>query len=244
MTPPVNGNSALFLDIDGTLLDMARTPDAVVVPEKLRAVLTRLHAELEGALAFVSGRSLQAIDQLFAPLKTAAIGCHGVEVRGTDGLVRALAPPIAASVRAVFRELAQSHSGLLLEDKVYALALHYRQAPEAYPDLKAALAQQAGLLAAHGVCLVEGKAVFDARPIGIDKGVGLRALLEQMPFRGRRALFGGDDTTDQDVFHMLPEIGGTGFSVGKHFPGVDHVFASPHAVRQWLARLADEGMAA
>jgi trehalose 6-phosphate phosphatase len=244
MTPPVNGNSALFLDIDGTLLDMACTPDAVVVPEELRAALTRLHHELQGALAFVSGRSLMAIDQLFAPLKTAAIGCHGAEVRGMDGKVQALASPIPDSVRAIFQELAHRHPGVLLEDKIYALALHYRLAPDAYADLAAALEKQAGHIAAEGICLVEGKAVIDARTAGIDKGVGLRALLEQKPFRGRHALFGGDDTTDLDVFRMLPEIGGTGFSVGKHFPGVAHVFASPHAVRQWLTRLADEGVAA
>jgi trehalose 6-phosphate phosphatase len=244
MTPPVNGNSALFLDIDGTLLDMARTPDAVVVPDDLLAALSRLHDELRGALAFVSGRSLLAIDRLFGPLKTAAIGCHGAEVRGAGGKVQALAPPISDSVRALFRELARSHPGVLLEDKLYALALHYRLAPEARGPLMAGLKKQAGLLAAEGICLIQGKAVIDARPAGIDKGVGLRALLAQKPFRGRRALFGGDDTTDLDVFHMLPEVGGIGFSVGKHFPGVDHVFASPRAVRQWLMRLAEEGTAA
>ena len=244
MTPPVNGNTALFLDIDGTLLDLARTPDAVVVPDELQAALTRLYDELRGALAFVSGRSLIAIDRLFAPLRIAAIGCHGAEVRGADGKVRALAPEISAEVRGLFAGLAQAHPGVLLEDKIYGLALHYRLAPEAKPALQAALAQHNALLAAEGITLIEGKAVIDARPRGIDKGVGLRALLGQKPFAGRRVLFGGDDTTDLDVFHMLPDIGGSGFSVGKHFPGVDHVFASPRAVRQWLARLADDGMAA
>ncbi len=244
MTPPVNGNTALFLDIDGTLLDLARTPDAVVVPADLLEALSRLHDELRGALAFVSGRSLLAIDRLFAPLRTAAIGCHGAEVRGADGKVRALAPPISDAVRALFADLAQAHPGVLLEDKTYALALHYRLAPEARASITRALENHAGLLVADGISLIAGKAVIDARPAGIDKGVGLRALLARKPFAGRRVLFGGDDTTDMDVFHMLPEIGGSGFSVGKHFPGVDHVFASPRAVRQWLARLADEGVAA
>src|ERR1700744_2126315 len=105
MTPLVNGNTALFLDIDGTLLDLARTPDAVVVPDDLHAALARLYDELHGALAFVSGRSLIAIDRLFAPLRTAAIGCHGAEVRGVDGTVRALARPIPDAVRAVFHAL-------------------------------------------------------------------------------------------------------------------------------------------
>jgi trehalose 6-phosphate phosphatase len=244
MTPPVNGNTALFLDIDGTLLDMARTPDAVVVPPDLLAALARLYDELRGALAFVSGRSLTAIDRLFAPLVTAAVGCHGAEVRDHDGQVRILAQPLADPVRALFARLAREHPGVLLEDKIYGLALHYRLAPGAKPSLTAALEKNAGLLAAHGVALIEGKAVIDARPIGVDKGVGVRALMDHKPFAGRRALFGGDDTTDLDVFQMLPDIGGIGFSVGRHYPGVEHVFASPHAVRQWLSRLAENGVAA
>lgn len=243
MTPPVNGNTALFLDIDGTLLDLARTPDAVVVPAVLQRTLTRLHEELDGALAFVSGRSLLGIDQLFAPLRTAAIGCHGVEVRGADGKLEALAPPIADSVRSLFVMLAQSHPGVLFEDKIFALALHYRLAPEAKPGLMAALARETELLAAEGICLGEGKAVIEARHIGIDKGVGLKALIVQKPFAGRNVLFGGDDTTDEDVFRVLPQIGGVGFSVGRKFPGVAHVFDTPHAVRQWLTGLVEQGMA-
>jgi trehalose 6-phosphate phosphatase len=244
MTPPVNGNTALFLDIDGTLLDLARTPDAVVVPDELRTALEKLHDELQGALAFVSGRSLAGIDRLFKPLHPAAIGCHGAEVRGADANVRALAKPISEPVRALFAELAQKHPGVLLEDKTYSLALHYRLAPEARASLTQALESHAGLLRAEGISLIAGKAVIDARPAGIDKGVGVRALMAQKPFAGRRALFGGDDTTDIDVFRILPGIGGSGFSVGRTFPGAAHVFASPRAVRQWLARLAEGGMAA
>jgi trehalose 6-phosphate phosphatase len=158
--------------------------------------------------------------------------------------VKALAPPIPASVRDLFRGLAESHPGVLLEDKVYVLSLHYRLAPEARPHLEAALEKEKNRLTAENIALIEGKAVIDARPAGIDKGVGVRALMAQKPFLGRRAVFGGDDITDQDVFHILPEIGGAGFSVGKSFPGVQHVFQSPQAVRQWLNRLAAKGMAA
>jgi trehalose 6-phosphate phosphatase len=240
MMPPVKDNSALLLDIDGTILDMARSPDAVVVPVDLKQSLLRLAERLRGAVAFVSGRSLQAIDLLFAPLKLAAIGCHGAEVRGQDGAVTALASPVPDPVRALFRKLAGQHPGVLLEDKSYALALHYRLAPEAKEALEEAMERHAGMLAAARISLMHGKAVIDAKPLGVDKGVGVRALAAQRPFRGRALLFGGDDTTDQDVFHILPELGGRGFSVGKHFAGVDHVFPSPRAVRQWLARLAEE----
>src|SRR5262249_14061745 len=149
------------------------------------------------------------------PLSTAAIGCHGVEVRGDDGKVRALAPPIPDSVRKLFRGLADSHPGVLLEDKIYVLSLHYRLAPEARPHLEAALEKEKNGLAAENIPPTEGRAVLDALPAGIDKGVGVRALMAQKPFHGRRVLFGGDDITDLDVFHILPEIGGAGFSVGK-----------------------------
>lgn len=244
MTPPVRKNSALFLDIDGTLLDMARTPDAVVVPADLGSALERLHDGLDGALAFVSGRSLAGIDRLFAPLRTAAIGCHGAELRGQDGNVHALADPISSPVRAIFRDLAGSHPGTLLEDKTYTLSLHYRLAPEARFALEAAMERHAPFFAAEKVAIQHGKSIIDAKPAGIDKGVGLRALMRQPPFRGRMPVFGGDDTTDMDVFHILPELGGHGFSVGRTFDGADFEFGSPLAVRQWLLHLAERGIAA
>jgi trehalose 6-phosphate phosphatase len=244
MTPPVKKNSALFLDIDGTLLDMARTPEAVVVPVELRLTLLRLHDALDGALAFVSGRSLAAIDQLFMPLRTAAVGCHGAEVRSADGSVRALSDAVPDSVRAIFRQLTENHPGTLLEDKVYALSLHYRLAPEARASLEAAMEKHASIFASENVAIQHGKSVIDARMAGVDKGAGVRALMRQPPFRDRAPVFGGDDTTDMDVFHILPELGGLGFSVGRTFEGVDYEFSSPHAVRQWLAELAEQGVAA
>jgi len=244
MTPPVKKNSALFLDIDGTLLDMARTPEAVVVPVELRLTLLRLHDALDGALGFVSGRSLAAIDQLFMPLRTAAVGCHGAEIRSADGSVRALSGPVPDPVRAIFRQLTESHPGTILEDKVYALSLHYRLAPEARESLEAAMEKYASIFAGDDVAIQHGKSVIDARMRGVDKGAGVRALMRQAPFREREPVFGGDDTTDMDVFHILPELGGQGFSVGRTFEGVAYEFSSPHAVRQWLSRLAEEGVAA
>jgi len=244
MTPPVKKNSALFLDIDGTLLDMARTPEAVVVPAELRLTLARLHEVLEGALAFVSGRSLATIDELFQPLRIAAVGCHGAETRGADGILRLLSEPIPDRVRAIFRELTENHPGTLLEDKVYALSLHYRLAPEAKASLEAAMEKYTPLFAGENVAIQHGKSVIDARIRGVDKGAGVRALMQQAPFHDRAPVFGGDDTTDMDVFHILPELGGHGFSVGRSFEGVDYEFSSPRAVRQWLSRLAEKGVAA
>jgi trehalose 6-phosphate phosphatase len=241
MMPPVSENTALFLDIDGTLLDLARTPDRVKVPHELPRALEKLSHRLSGALAFVSGRSLDSIDMLFAPFRPAAIGAHGGEVRGFDGAVtRRQALP--DSVRDIFVGLAGAIPGLLLEDKKCALALHYRLAPEARPVLTSAIEKHAKLFAAEQVDILHGKAVIEARHIGVDKGTAVAALAKQRPFAGRAILFGGDDTTDADVFRILPRLGGRGFSVGRHFPGADHVFESPRAVRRWLARTAEAGL--
>jgi trehalose 6-phosphate phosphatase len=242
MMPPVGGNTALFLDIDGTLLDLARTPDRVHVPAELARALEKLAHQLSGAFAFVSGRSLESIDKLFAPFRPAAIGAHGGEIRGVGGDIVRTAP-LSGSVRAVFAGLAEQVPGLLLEDKGCALALHYRLAPEAKPALMAAMEKHASLFAAEKVQVFHGKAVIEARPIGIDKGTAVTTLAGQKPFAGRAILFGGDDTTDIDVFRILPRLGGRGFSVGKRFPGAEHIFASPRAVRHWLVALAEGGVA-
>jgi trehalose 6-phosphate phosphatase len=238
MMPPVGENTALFLDIDGTLLDLARTPDRVKVPRELLQALERLTQRLSGALAFVSGRSLEGIDRLFAPFRPAAIGAHGGEIRGVDGQV-ARSQPLPEKVVDVFGGLARNIPGLLLEDKGCALALHYRLAPEARPVLTSAMEKHARLFEAEKIHILHGKAVIEARPAGVDKGTAVAALAKQKPFAGRSIVFGGDDTTDLDVFRILPRLGGRGFSVGKHFPGAEHVFDSPRAVRQWLLRLSE-----
>ena len=137
-----------------------------------------------------------------------------------------------------FTGLAENIPGLLLEDKRSALALHYRLAPEARPVLLSAMEKHARLFEAEKVRILHGKAVIEALPQGVDKGTAVVALAKQKPFVGRAILFGGDDTTDLDVFRVLPRLGGRGFSVGRHFPGADHVFGSPRAVRQWLMSAA------
>ncbi len=241
MMPPVSGNTALFLDIDGTLLDLARTPDRVKVPGELVRALEKLSHQLHGALAFVSGRSLESIDKLFAPFRPAAIGAHGGEIRGVQGEVTRIAP-LPDTVREVFTGLAEHIPGLLLEDKKCAMALHYRMAPETRPVLTSAMEKHAALFAAEKVHVIHGKAVIEVRPDGIDKGSAVLKLARQKPFKGRAVLFGGDDTTDIDVFRILPRLGGRGFSVGKRFAGAEHVFETPRAVRQWLSRVAEGGV--
>ena len=230
MMPPVSGNTALLLDIDGTLLDLARTPDRVRVPGELLRALEKLTHQLHGALAFVSGRSLESIDTLFAPFRPAAIGAHGGEIRGVQGDVTRIAP-LPDSIREIFTGLAGHVPGLLLEDKKCAMALHYRLAPEARQVLMSAMEKHAKLFEAEKVRILDGKAVIEVQQLGIDKGSAVLKLARQKPFKGRTVLFGGDDTTDLDVFRILPRLGGRGFSVGRRFPGAEHVFETPRAVR-------------
>jgi trehalose 6-phosphate phosphatase len=239
MMPAVTANTALFLDIDGTLLDLARTPDRVKVPRELLRALEKLTHHLSGALAFVSGRSLESIDALFAPFRPAAIGTHGGEIRGADGTI-ARSQPLPEKVAEIFTGLAENIPGLLLEDKRSALALHYRLAPEARPVLMSAMEKHARLFESEKVHILHGKAVVEARPMGVDKGTAVALLAKQKPFLGRAILFGGDDTTDLDVFRILPQLGGSGFSVGQQFPGADYIFESPLAVRRWLTAVAAE----
>lgn len=239
MTPAITANTALFLDIDGTLLDLARTPDRVKVPRELCRALEKLSRHLCGAMAFVSGRSLESIDKLFAPFRPAAIGTHGGEIRGADGAI-ARGQPLSEKVAEIFAGLAENIPGLLLEDKRSALALHYRLAPEARPVLLSAMEKHARLFESEKVHILQGKAVIEARPSGVDKGTAVLDLAKQKPFAGRTVLFGGDDTTDLDVFRILPQLGGKGFSVGQEFPGADYVFESPLAVRRWLTEAASE----
>jgi trehalose 6-phosphate phosphatase len=242
MMPPVGANNALFLDIDGTLLDLARTPDKVVVPDDLLHALEVLRVRLRGALAFVSGRSLASIDALFPDFRPAAIGSHGAEIRGVNGSVWSAAP-LPAGAREIFTGLAETIPGLLLEDKTYAMALHYRLAPEAKDALMAAMEQHRKLFDAEKTDILHGKAVIEARHKGVDKGSAVARLAKEKPFVGSTPVFGGDDTTDIDVFKILPRLGGWGFSVGRAFPGAEHQFESPRAVREWLIGLAAEKVA-
>lgn len=234
MSIPVisDGNLALFLDVDGTLLEIAETPGAVRVPESLKNMLGELSVRLDGALALVSGRSVQNLDVLFAPLRFTAAGVHGCERRETTGCI--LRPKVDAvkfaSVRDELAGWVQQHPGSLLEDKGYALALHYRLAPELEAS---AQARAVSLLSRMGGAyeLLRGKAVFEIRPAGFSKGRAIQAFMHEPPFAGRRPVFIGDDVTDEDGFTIVNALGGQSIRVGEvatsaakyHLANVDEV---------------------
>jgi trehalose 6-phosphate phosphatase len=236
--------SALLLDIDGTILDLAPAPQEVFVPAELRKTLMRLEDLTGGALALVSGRSLHDIDLIFSPLQVAAIGGHGAELRvvaGGEAVVRAL--PLNPVLKRKLAALAEIGPGILIEDKDYSLALHYRLAPDKGELLRAAVLEICATAPRGSVEILPGKLVFEIKMAGINKASAVRELMKYPPFEGRNPIFIGDDTTDEPVFPVLSQFGGLGFSVGRVVANVDGHFEKPESVRAWLARIADQRQA-
>lgn len=241
ITPPLPACArvALFLDIDGTLLDFAPRPDAVVVDPALPPLLHRLRERLDGALALVSGRPLEQIDALF-DLHDAAAGLHGAELRHANGHIEDHAGD-SARVAALLRTAKQRTApwpGVLVEDKRNALALHYRNAP-AFAGVVQRFAEELVLDAGNGYELLSGHAVVEIKPRGANKGRALDALMCEPPFAGRVPWMIGDDVTDEHAFAAAIAQGGAAIRVGA--PRQTHArFAldTPRDVRDWLAALA------
>ncbi len=231
---------ALYLDIDGTILEIAQSPEVVRVPEWLLPLLRRLSLKLDGALAFVSGRTLASIDELFAPLKLPAIAVHGAEIRANEQheifgqplavQLQCALPPLLAAVERL--------RGVRLENKGSVVALHYRSAPERGRDvLKLAELTLCELGSEFG--LLVGKCVVEIRPRHLNKGTALTRLMEQPPFRGRTPIFAGDDSTDEDAFAVVNRLGGISVRVGAPAPSAaTYRLADPDALRAWLAEIA------
>ena len=232
---------AILLDIDGTLLDLARTPREVWVPPGLAATLHALHERTGGALALVSGRSLNDIDLIFAPERFPAIGGHGAETRlAIDSeAVATHAPPMDQELKRRLAAIARLSPGILLEDKGYSLALHYRLAPHAEKAIYEAVSLIRADLPNAPIEVLPGKCVCEIKQAGFDKATGVRELMTHAPFSGRYPIFIGDDVTDESVFAAMPDLGGLAFSVGRHAQGVAGHFDEPTNVRAWLARLID-----
>lgn len=238
--PALAADAALFLDLDGTLLDFALRPQDVVVAAGLREALQRLHVRLGGALALVSGRPLADIDRLSGLPQLAAAGLHGAQVRTPAGVVEQAPPPAAGldPVRAHLRGFAERWPGVLVEDKHDALALHYRAAPHAQAAVEA-IAADLLRIAGSGFALQHGNRVVELRPAGSDKGTAVVRLLGEPPFAGRLPWMIGDDLTDEHAFRRVNALGGRSVIVGPRRPSAArHALAGPDAVRAWLAEAA------
>src|SRR5450432_2987300 len=245
LVPHLN-ECALLLDIDGTLLDFAPTPREVWVPPGLAKTLDRLLARTSGALALVSGRSLNDIDLIFAPEQFPAVGGHGAEMRISmdNEAVATHAPPMDKELKRRLAAIARLSPGILLEDKGYSLALHYRLAPHAEKAIYEAISLIRADLPNAPIEVLPGKCVCEIKHSGFDKASGVRELMTHEPFKGRRPIFIGDDVTDETVFAIMPELEGLAYSVGRRAHGVAGHFDDPRGVREWLAHLLDDEKAA
>jgi trehalose 6-phosphate phosphatase len=236
---PHLGECALFFDIDGTLIDLAPTPDGIFVPPELPLHLAELWKRTSGALALVSGRMISDIDQIMRPMKLPAVGGHGAEMRlFSDGEVQA-APvrPMDPHLKKRFKAIGDFSPGILIEDKGYSLALHYRLAPDCERAIfNAVTAIQADLPDAP-IEILNGKFVVEIKHEGFSKATAVRELMTQAPFKGRRPIFLGDDVTDETVFAIMGDIDGIAYSVGRKAQGVAGHFDSPNDVRLWLAQM-------
>src|SRR5437016_3117466 len=232
---------ALLLDIDGTLLDLAPTPREVWVPPDLAKSLPRLLARTSGALALVSGRSVNDIDLIFAPMQFPAVGGHGAEMRlsSENCSVSSHAPPMDKELKRRLAAIAKLSPGILLEDKGYSLALHYRLAPHAEKAIYAAVSLIRADLPNAPIEVLPGKCVCEIKHSGFTQASGVHELMKREPFKGRRPFFIGDDVTDETVFAIMPDLDGLAFSVGRRAKGVAGHFDPPRDVREFLTHLPD-----
>lgn len=228
--------TAWFLDIDGTLIDIATTPGGVRMDKELPPLLKHLHAASEGAVALVTGRTVAAVDHLFAPLRFAVAGQHGLERRDAASEMHRheISAREIAAARPVVMDWIARYPALLLEDKGLSLAVHFRQAPalgEAVRDFLTSLAASAD----PDLHLLKGKMVYELRPAGCDKGVAIREYLEETPFAGRTPVFVGDDLTDEFGFAAVNQLHGLSIKVGDEPSAAQWRLLDVRSVRRWLA---------
>lgn len=228
-------SSALFLDVDGTLLEIAERPELVSADSRLIATLQAVEERLDGALALVSGRRIAEVNQIFHPASFATSGAHGAEFQ--DSMGRRHNKAIKSLPRSVVREIelfVGEHQGLMLEHKQYGVALHFRQAPELQSVCHERLSSIAKCVM-DDFRLLEGKMVYELTPRSVDKGKAVTGLLQLNPFRGRKPVYVGDDTTDEDGFRETNRLSGTSIRVGTTSKtAATYVLEDVCAVRHWL----------
>ncbi|WP_448663259.1 trehalose-phosphatase [Sphingomonas sp. CJ20] len=236
-TPPVAllDGASLFLDFDGTLVDLIDRPDQVTADPQLRELLSGLHARLGGRLAVISGRSLAQLDAMLGPIahEIGLAGSHGTEHRWRGLMAQPDRPAALDLATGRFHGFAARNAGVLVEEKSYGVALHYRARPQAEPD---ALHLARELAGDHDLLVQEGKMMVELRVPGGDKGTAIARMMEHAPMAGTRPVFLGDDWTDEPGFAAVEKLGGAGVLVGAERATAAHYhLGNPAAVRAWLA---------
>lgn len=226
------GSTAVFLDFDGTLVDIAEQPHEVEVPAGLVQTLTALSDYLGGAVAVISGRPISQIDDFLRPLRLPAAGVHGAERRSASGHMTLVPTAPLDAVEQAARKLAGQNAGLLVESKRGSLALHYRQAPEL--EALCLQAMQEAVRESPGLTLLRGKMVLEAKPSGATKGAAIEDFMHEPPFAGRAPLFVGDDVTDEVGFASVQRLGGLGVKIGEGASVAWQRIATPQQFRQDL----------
>ena len=233
------GNIALFLDLDGTLLDITAVPTDVSAPAGLSATLDALQRRLDGAVAVLTGRKIDEVDRPLAPARLTAAGVHGAEFRSNpQGRIEVVSASVPTALVSAVERLASSIPGVLVEHKGIAIAVHYRAVPDMEPLLEAELR---GLLDAHEARLELscGRRVLELTPRASSKATALERFMRQPPFRGRRPVMIGDDLPDEPALDAAVRLEGIGLKVGgEHFREKGSDFTGPAQVRNWLERLA------
>lgn len=249
LPPLLSADQALFLDVDGTLIELASSPTAVIVPPELPRLLQQLDSALQGAIAVISGRSLLVVDELLAPWKPQGAGVHGAELRLPGSSEISSINSIGAVIAPRLRESLKRYPDVLIEDKGAAVAVHFVRCPQLASECEAALNDAIRDVA--GVRIQRGRCVLEALPLDAEKGSALRALMQHAPFAGRQPVFAGDDQTDEMAQTVIRSMSGVGIKVGAGATQAGHRLADPPAVLQWLQaslaafprRLANEARA-
>lgn len=223
---------ALFLDFDGTLVDIAPQPEAVVVPPALIRTLESLQQYLGGAIAMISGRSIEQIDGFLQPIRLPVAGVHGVERRNAKGELSLLPAFPLDVVEHAAKQLAADDPRLLIEAKRGSIALHYRQAPEL--EARCIETMQRAVEQSPGLTLLRGKMVVEAKPGGASKGAAIEAFMAEPPFSTRTPVFVGDDITDEVGFATVQRLRGLGVKVGEGASVAWQRIATPADFREQL----------
>jgi trehalose 6-phosphate phosphatase len=234
--PPLDRGHALFLDFDGTLVDIAASPGQVRVDPDVPRLLGALSELLGGAVAILSGRPVDELAHFLAPFAGTLVGQHGLERRGADGRATAWSvAPALVRVRGILAEFAARSDGVVLEDKGATLSLHFRQAPERAAECRAA-ARCAVDASGGAFDVTEGKMVIEFVPEGGGKGGAIAGLLVEPPFKGRIPVFVGDDSADEEGFRVVHRLGGVSIHVGGGVTAARYRLASAADVLAWFAR--------